>query len=67
MVSKLDTFAQYNLSATLTEILSKPEKCKEWGSDVYYWAIFSFTVDKASTLLPGMPPQLEFTRVDLSE
>ncbi|MFQ3194178.1 MAG: multidrug efflux pump subunit AcrA (membrane-fusion protein) [Colwellia sp.] len=64
---KLDAFPQYNLAATLTEISSQPEERKEWGSDVYYRAVFSFTVDEALTLLPGMSAQLEFTGVDPSE
>ncbi|MBA6380470.1 MULTISPECIES: HlyD family secretion protein [unclassified Colwellia] len=64
---KLDAFPQYNLVATLTEISSQPEERKEWGNDVYYRAVFSFTLDEALTLLPGMSAQLEFTGVSPSE
>jgi multidrug resistance efflux pump len=64
---RLDAFPQYNLTATLTEISSQPEERKEWGSDVYYRAVFSFTVDDTLTLLPGMSAQLEFTGVSISE
>ncbi|NQZ89014.1 MAG: HlyD family efflux transporter periplasmic adaptor subunit [Colwellia sp.] len=64
---KLDAFPQYNLVATLTEISSQPEERKEWGNDVYYRAVFSFSMDEALTLLPGMSAQLEFTGVNISE
>jgi len=64
---KLDAFPKYNLVASLKEISSQPEERKEWGSDVYYRAVFSFTADKALTLLPGMSAQLEFTGDSQSE
>jgi hypothetical protein len=64
---KLDAFPQFNLVATLTEISSQPEERKEWGSDVYYRAVFSFKADDTLTLLPGMSAQLEFTGVSISE
>jgi len=64
---KLDAFPQYNLVATLQEISSQPEERKEWGGDVYYRAVFSFTTDIGLTLLPGMSAQLEFTGVSISE
>ncbi len=64
---KLDAFPQYNLVATLQEISSQPEERKEWGGDVYYRAVFSFTIDVGLTLLPGMSAQLEFTGVSISE
>jgi len=64
---KLDAFPQYHLVAKLTEISSQPEERKEWGNDVYYRAVFSFTSDKTLTLLPGMSAQLEFTGVNISE
>jgi hypothetical protein len=64
---KLDAFPQHNLVATLEEISSQPEERKEWGGDVYYRSVFSFTVDKALTLLPGMSAQLEFTGASISE
>jgi len=64
---KLDAFPQYNLSAILQEISSQPEERKEWGRDVYYRAIFSFTADNSLTLLPGMSAQLEFTGATISE
>ena len=64
---KLDAFPQYNLVATLTEISSQPEERKEWGNDVYYRAVFSFSINEALTLLPGMSAQLEFTGVNISE
>lgn len=64
---KLDAFPEYNLVAILKEISSQPEERKEWGGDVYYRSVFSFTADKALTLLPGMSAQLEFTGVSQSE
>jgi multidrug resistance efflux pump len=64
---KLDAFPKHNLVATLQEISSQPEERKEWGGDVYYRTVFSFTKDKALTLLPGMSAQLEFTGVSQSE
>jgi len=64
---KLDAFPQYNLAATLKEVSSQPEERKEWGSDVYYRAVFSFSADNTLTLLPGMSVQLEFTGANQSE
>lgn len=64
---KLDAFPQNNLVANLQEISSQPEERKEWGGDVYYRAVFSFSADETLTLLPGMSAQLEFSGVNVDE
>jgi len=56
----LDAFPLTPLTAQLTEISTQPEERKEWGSDVYYRALFEFERDESITLLPGMSVQLEF-------
>jgi len=54
-----DAFPKQQLNAQLTELSTQPEKKKNWGSDVYFKAKFSFLSPSSLKLLPGMSAQLE--------
>jgi multidrug efflux pump subunit AcrA (membrane-fusion protein) len=56
---KFDAFPDVLLTAQLSNISTQPEERKEWGSGVYYRAVFDFANHAKVMLLPGMSAQLE--------
>ncbi|WDE06952.1 efflux RND transporter periplasmic adaptor subunit [Thalassomonas viridans] len=56
-----DAFPEKSRQARLTELSTQPEERKEWGNDVYFRAVFSFSADEDLNLLPGMSAQLELS------
>ncbi|GAA0812809.1 hypothetical protein GCM10009111_07270 [Colwellia asteriadis] len=54
-----DAFPASTFSAKLTEISTQPEERKEWGNDVYYRTVFTFSNTGNITPLPGMSALLE--------
>lgn len=64
MLAKFDAFPRQIITAKLIEISTQPEERKEWGTGVYYRAVFEFSNTKALALLPGMSVQLENKEAD---
>ncbi|WDE08624.1 HlyD family efflux transporter periplasmic adaptor subunit [Thalassomonas viridans] len=54
-----DAFPEIKLEATTSELSTQPQERKEWGSDAYFRAAFTFSDNEQLPLLPGMSAQLE--------
>jgi hypothetical protein len=54
-----DAFPKQQFPAKLIHLSTQPEERKNWGSDVYFKANFSFDSPASLKLLPGMSALLE--------